>query len=71
VLASITVAFVAVMSVKSEKTFEEIVERLVALFRPASLDSASASQTTEPPSDEADSQRPHSIPDTSSDDNTR
>jgi hypothetical protein len=58
------------MSVKSEKTFEEIVERLVALFQ-ASLDSASASQTTEPPSDEADSQRPHSIPDPSSDDNTR
>jgi hypothetical protein len=59
------------MNVKSEKTFEEIVERLVALFRPASLDSDSASPATETPSDEADSRRPHSIPDTKSEDNTR
>jgi hypothetical protein len=59
------------MGVKSEKTFEEIVERIVALFTPAPLATTPAPHPAAESSDELDPRRPYPIPDTSSDDNTR
>ena len=59
------------MGVKSEKTFEEIVERIVALFKPAPLEITPAPKVTEEPIADTDSLRPQSIRRNSPDDNTR
>ena len=50
------------MSIKGDKTFEEIVERLVALFRPQPEDTTAGTGSHASPSEPLDGPQPPSTP---------
>jgi hypothetical protein len=59
------------MSIKSDKTFEEIVERLVALFKPEHDDADTKPHSGVSSSDVSESQPPTVVPSSPAEDDTQ